>query len=175
MVARRWTVVGGRSDGVRPLHVAAWRARSPGRGRWSGVGGFRIRAVPAIPSLRSICLLSEAAILTGETAARRQGGDQTGSGRCTLRRGVRCRQTVVGGRLPMGFGLGYRSPSTHYPLLPTRYCGRAVGSGQAVARCGEAHAVGRPWSAVSCRSIWYWGIVDCLLTTRYCLLATAGG
>ncbi len=61
------------------MFVAAWRARSPVRGRWSGVGGFRIGALPAIPSLRSICMLSEAAILTGETAAGRQEVGQGGA------------------------------------------------------------------------------------------------
>lgn len=40
--------------------------------RWSGVGGFRIGAPLAVSSRRSICMLAEAAILTGETAAGRQ-------------------------------------------------------------------------------------------------------
>jgi hypothetical protein len=34
-------------------------------------------------------------------------------------------------------------------------------------------ARGGPWSVVGGRSIWYRGIVDRLLTTRYCLLAPA--
>ena len=58
----------------------------------------------------------------GRRTARSPMGQSDGSGRCTWRHGARG-QTVVGGRLPMDFGLGYRSPSTHYPLLPTRYCG----------------------------------------------------
>ena len=44
---------------------------------------------------------------------------RTGSGRCTLRRGARGRQTVVGGQLPIDLVLGDRRLSTHYPLLPT--------------------------------------------------------
>ena len=55
-----------------------------------------------------------------------------------------------------------------------RISASADGRGQAVARCGVAYAVGRPWSVVGCRWIWYWAIVDCLLTTRYCLRATGG-
>jgi hypothetical protein len=74
--------------------------------------------MPAIPSLRSICLLSEAA------------DSRTGSGRCTLRRGARGRQTVVGGQLPMDLVLGDRRLSTHYPLLPTCY-GRRLRVGMA--------------------------------------------
>jgi hypothetical protein len=74
------------------LHVAAWRTRSPGRGRWSGVGGFRIGALPAIPSLRSICMLSEAAILTGETAF----GRGQAVARCGEAQSVGGRLSVVG-------------------------------------------------------------------------------
>jgi hypothetical protein len=76
------------------------------------------------------------------------GGVRKGSGRCRLQRGARGRRAVVGGQ-------------------------GAARRGQAVARCGGAYAVGRPWSVVGCRSIWYRGIVDRLLTTRYYLLATA--
>jgi hypothetical protein len=42
-----------------------------------------------------------------------------------LRSGAPCRQTVVGGRLPIDFVPVYRRPSSHYPLLPTRYCGES--------------------------------------------------
>ena len=102
----------------------------------------------------------------------------TGSGRCTLRRGARGRQTVVGGQLPIDLVLGDRRLSTHYPLLPTCYGRRlrvgmapgdalsfvlsgkdfrpfdklrAIGRGQAVARCGVAHSPDRPWTVVSGR------------------------
>ena len=127
LVLWRAAAGGGQPDGVRPLHVAAWRARSPGRDRWSGVGGFRIGALPAIPSLRSICILSEAAILTGETAAGRQKVGQ-----------------VLGGAIP-----------------DDRIIGTA-GRGQAVARCGVAHAVAGPWSVVRRRGAILWGqSADC--------------
>jgi hypothetical protein len=61
---------------------------------------------------------------------RSEGGDRTGSGRCTLRRGARGRQTVVGGQLPIDLVLGDRRLSTHYPLLPTCY-GRRLRVGMA--------------------------------------------
>jgi hypothetical protein len=99
----------------------------------------------------------------------RVAADRTGSGRCTLRNGVRCRQTVVGGRLPMDFGLGYRSPSTHYPLLATHY-GERGGLGLLDPRSGRgasstawsacARSSGdtqRPWSCMRVRTFQGWG------------------
>jgi hypothetical protein len=63
-------------------------------------------------------------------ALRQAQGDRKGSGRCTLRRGARGRQTVVGGQLPIDLVLGDRRLSTHYPLLPTCY-GRRLRVGMA--------------------------------------------
>jgi hypothetical protein len=102
------------------LHVAAWRTRSPGRGRWSGVGGFRIGALPAIPSLRSICLLSEAAILTGETAERRQEVGQVLGGAIPDDR-------IIGIEVSVGQDIPEASDGPPGDLrLPSRYFGRQL-------------------------------------------------
>jgi hypothetical protein len=85
--------------------------------------------------------------------------------------GARARITDDGGRRTEGGGAdaGRRHLATQVPGKAV-----AVGRGQAVARCGEAYAVGRPWSGVGCRWILDLGIAPRLLTTRYCLRATGG-
>ena len=119
----------GPAEGVRLLFAAAGaRARiTDDGGRKTENGGRRGGRGPAA---------------SGNASAGEGSGSRTGSGRCTLRRGalgwtvVGGRWSVVGGRLPMDFGLGYRSPSTHYPLLPTRYWASPTGSGRCTLRRG---------------------------------------
>ena len=90
--------------------------------------------------------------------------------------------SAVGGRIAFigqeRCWAGERGPPVFYPPEFGGWRGGgdpmgAIGRGQAVARCGMARAVGRPWSVVGCRWILDLGIAPRLLTTRYCLRATA--
>jgi hypothetical protein len=148
----------GPAEGVRLLFAAAGaRARiTDDGGRKTENGGRRGGRGPAA---------------SGNASAGEGSGSRTGSGRCTLRRGalgwtvVGGRWSVVGGRLPMDFGLGYRSPSTHYPLLATRYrergglglldprLGRGASSTAWSACARSSGDTQRPWSCMRVRAV----------------------